>query len=57
LGASTGSEAGDTTTECRIPLPTGRPPVELLWAREWLEHLDRVLEHTRVPSAGEQETG
>ena len=32
----------------------GHTPVELLWAREWLEHLDRVLEHTRVPSAGEQ---
>jgi hypothetical protein len=23
-------------------------------AREWLEHLGRVLERTRVPSAGEQ---
>jgi uncharacterized membrane protein YccC len=39
----------------RCAAEAGHTPVELLWAREWLEHLDRVLEHTRVPSAGEGE--
>jgi uncharacterized membrane protein YccC len=42
----------DALTQCAGE--AGHTPVELLWAREWLEHLDRVLEHTRMPSAGEQ---
>ena len=43
---------GDALTQCAAE--AGHTPVQLLWAREWLEHLGRVLERTRVPSAGEQ---
>ena len=45
-------QLGDALSRCAAE--AGHTPVELLFAREWLEHLGRVLERTRVPSAGEQ---